>query len=339
MSLEIYVLIFLAATLVIAVAGTKLTQRADQLADLTGWGEAIFGAIMLGMTTSLPGIITTVTAAWENHPVLASNNALGGIAAQTLFLAIADLTYRRANLEHAAASLPNLMQGGLLMGLLSFLMLGMVGPEFTLGHIHPFSLLLLLFYLAGSRLIARAQSRPMWSPRQTDETRSDEPADDHVHHLSLRQVSIQFALLALVVAVAGYAIGKSGLAIADQTGLSEGLVGSLFTAVSSSLPELIVCIAAVRRGALTLAVSNIIGGNSFDVLFMAFADVAFLKGSILHQAGPQSIFIIALTLVMTAILILGLLHRQEKGLGTIGWESTLIIGIYLLGNGLWYLLA
>ncbi|NIQ53654.1 MAG: sodium:calcium antiporter, partial [Gemmatimonadetes bacterium] len=38
--------------------------------------------------------------------------------------------------------------------------------------------------------------------------------------------------------------------------------------------------AAVRQGALTLAVSDIVGGNFFDVLFVAAADLAFLQGSI-----------------------------------------------------------
>lgn len=38
---------------------------------------------------------------------------------QTFFLAIADMVYRRANLEHAAASAPNMMQNGLLIRLLA----------------------------------------------------------------------------------------------------------------------------------------------------------------------------------------------------------------------------
>jgi cation:H+ antiporter len=53
------------------------------------------------------------------------------------------------------------------------------------------------------------------------------------------------------------------------------VVGGLFTAVSTSLPELVTSVAAVQQGALTLAVGGIIGGNSFDVMFVAFADIAY----------------------------------------------------------------
>ena len=66
------------------------------------------------------GTVTSVATAAQRHPEFAvSSNAVGGIAAQTAFLAIADILYRRANLEHAAASLTNLTQSGTLILLLS----------------------------------------------------------------------------------------------------------------------------------------------------------------------------------------------------------------------------
>ena len=54
---------------------------------------------------------------------LAVSNAVGGIAAQTLFLAIADLLHKRANLEHAAAEPANLFQAVMLIVLLDELLL------------------------------------------------------------------------------------------------------------------------------------------------------------------------------------------------------------------------
>jgi cation:H+ antiporter len=43
--------------------------------------------------------------------------------------------------------------------------------------------------------------------------------------------------------------------------------------------ELVTTIAAVRRGALQLAVGGIIGGNTFDTLFLTAADVSYREGS------------------------------------------------------------
>jgi len=332
MELSLAIVFFLASTLVIAVAGTKLTRTADQLADLTGWGEALFGAIFLGGTTSLPGIVTSVVAAYNGHPQLAISNAIGGIAAQTLFLSIADITYKKTNLEHAAASFTNLMQGILLIGLLSFVLIGVSGPDLTVWNVHPLSIGMIILYLAANRLISKAKDQPMWSPRITLATVQDIPDRRNIENLNLKRVSLRFVLLAILVSGAGYMVAKSGITIANQTGLSETMIGVLFTAIATSLPELIVSLAAVRQKALTLSVGNIIGGNTFDVLFVAFADIAYNKGSILHAVTNDQVFVVALTMMMTSILILGLLHREKEGFGKIGWESLMIILVYLAGN-------
>ena len=338
MELSEAILYFILATITIGIAGTMLAREADRLADITGIGEALFGALFLGGTTSLPGIITSVIAAANGHPQLAVSNAIGGIAAQTLFLSIADISYRNVNLEHAAASFANLMQGVLLLGLLAFLLIGISGPDTSLFHVHPVSVLLIVFYILGTKLVSRAKDRPMWIPRMTRQTIEDTPDKKNLQPKYPHIIYLKFIMLAAIVATAGFFIARSGIAISKQTALSEGFVGMLFTAIATSLPELVVSLAAVRQKALTLAVGNIIGGNSFDILFVAFADIAYNDGSILHAVSQNQIFIISLTMLLTATLILGLLHREKQGIGKIGWESLLIIVFYLIGN-LWLFFA
>jgi cation:H+ antiporter len=320
---------------VIAVVGVRIARVADRLADVTGWGEAIFGAVLLGGATSLPGIVTSVTTAWQGHPELSVSNAIGGIAAQTAFLALADMSYRHANLEHAAASIENLVQGALLVTLLALPLAAMGGPEFAIGGIHPASLLILAGYIFGLRLTSQARATPLWYPRKTRETRLDEPhhAVQQADQSAMIKLWAEFALLALLIATAGYLVAQTGILIAARTGLSETVVGGLFTALATSLPELVTAIAAVKQGALTLAVGDIIGGNSFDVLFLAFADVSYREGSIYHAITHRQLFIIAMTQVMTGILLLGLLRREKSGFANIGFESVLVLACYLSAVG------
>ena len=134
--------------------------------------------------------------------------------------------------------------------------------------------------------------------------------------------------LAVSNAVEGIAAQTAFLAIAAQTGMTESVVGGLFTAVSTSLPKLVTTVAAMRRGALTLGVGGVIGGNCFDLLLLAFSDVAYRGGSIYSASANCQIFVMALTILMTGILLLGLLQRQKKGIGNIGFESFLILLLY-----------
>ncbi|PWG75038.1 hypothetical protein DF186_14780, partial [Enterococcus hirae] len=72
---------------VLLTAGVRLTSVADALADRTGIGEAMAGAVLLGAVTSLPGLVTTTVGAASGEAGFAVSNAVGGIAAQTAFLA------------------------------------------------------------------------------------------------------------------------------------------------------------------------------------------------------------------------------------------------------------
>ena len=331
-SLPISIGLFISAALAIALVGTQMTAIADRLADKTGLGEALVGALFLGGSTSLSGLVTSVTAAAEGHAELAISNALGGIAAQTVFLGIADITYRNANLEHAVASETSLTQVTLLVTLLAIPLLAMTGPDISIFGIHPASFLLVATYIFGLRLVSVAQTAPMWEPKHTAETRLDEPEASELSEKSgLAGLWFQFLMFAAIIAIAGCVVAESGVAIANYTGISETVIGGLLTAVCTSLPELVTSVAAVRQGALTLAVSGIIGGNCFDVLVIAFSDFAYRPGSIYHAITKQQIFIISLTILLSAILLLGLLRREEHGIGNIGFESFLILILYMGG--------
>jgi len=319
--------VFAGAALTILFAGWKLSDTADKLADATGMGEAMAGAVLLGATTSLPGLLTSGVTASNGYAELAFNNAVGGIAAQTAFLAIADISYRRVNLEHAAASASNAMQAALLIGLLSLPIVAIGTPSLELFAVHPLSLALPCCYLYGMRMVARARRSATWKPVETPETDVDEP-DRAYAALSVPRLLGRFLSMATVVGLAGWLVAESGMALVARTGLSESLVGGVFTAVATSLPELVTTLMAVRLGALTLAVGNILGGNSFDTLFIAVADIAYHDGPIYRALEDRQLFLLGVVLLMNAVLMLGLLRRQKKGIGNIGFESFTLLVLY-----------
>ena len=328
------IVLFLAATGVVAVCGVMVTAKAERLARDTGLGQALMGALFLGAMTSLSGLITSLTAAYEGHPELSVSNAVGGIAVQTSFLALADILYRKANLEHAAAAEANLVQSAVLVTLLAIALLAGFTPAATWFGIHPISLLLIAAYMFGLRLISGAHHAPMWHPRLTRETISEDTRSRRPGRSRLLSLWASFLVLALMVAAAGWVVANAGLSIVAHSGLTEGIVGTLFTATATSLPEAVIAIAAIRRGALTLAVGDIIGGNTFDVLFLSFSDMMYRGGSIYHAVTKTQSFWLALSLVMAAVVLLGLMRREEHGIGNIGFESFLVLVFYLGGASL-----
>lgn len=328
LSLEYVFALFAAAAAVVLFCGTRMTALADRIADRTGLGEAVVGGVFLGASTSLSGSVVSLTAALDGRASLAFSNGIGGIAAQTAFLAFADLIYRRANLEHASAELVNVFQGALLMLMLAIPMIALHTPEVTFWSVHPVSLLLVVLYIIGVRAAVIVHERPMWKPVKTPETRRDEPEDDADVARGSGPLIVKFLGLAAILAVAGWVIARCGAVITDELEISAAAVGALMTATVTSLPELVTTLAAVRRKALQLAVGGIIGGNTFDILFLTLSDVGYRQGSIYHAVGVQDYFWLSLGLCMTGILLLGLIIRQKQGPGGIGLESVCLLLLY-----------
>ena len=267
--------VFIAATVVIGVAGTRLSEVADELADRTGMGEVVAGALFVGAATSLPGAITSITTATQGAPGLAVGNALGGLTAQTAFIAVADLFYRRANLEHAAASVTGLAQGVLLIVLLPMPLIAAAEPPVTVWGIHPVSIVIPVGYGFGLKLLTDIQDDPMWKPVKTAETRESlsDPEDGTTAPCLTNPSGPVSPALRRHDGVAGYFIGEASLALVDEDAACPSpRSGRSLHAVANSLPELVTAIAAVRIGAVSLAVGDVIGGNAFEVMFLSAAD-------------------------------------------------------------------
>lgn len=232
-SLAVALGLFAAAAVAILLVGTRLTAVADALADRTGLGEAVVGAVLLGAATSLSGIVASVTAAADGRAELAVSNAVGGIAAQTVFLVVADVAYRRANLEHAAASPANLTQGALLVTLLAIPLLALSGPNVSFFGVHPATPLLVTGYLFGLRVISKAQTEPMWGATKTAETQNEEEEkseNEDADEGSLAGLWVRFALFALAIEAAGWVVARTGANIAGTALglLSEGAALGIF---------------------------------------------------------------------------------------------------------------
>ncbi|WP_336922366.1 sodium:calcium antiporter [Aquipuribacter sp. SD81] len=321
------------AAVVIVVTGTRITAVADEIADRTGVGEALAGAVLLGAVTSLPGLTTIAVGGLAGDAQFAFANPIGGILIQTVWLAIADLYYRRVNLEHAAASSENIMQALVLVGLLTLPVIAFSTPEVAVLGVHPTTFAIPLLYVGGLVLVREQRNDPMWEPVQTDETVRDEPQEGTDQ--SNRRLAMSFVVLAASMAVAGWVVGRAGLGVVEATGASGSLVGSTVTTAVSSMPELVTLIAAVRMRALALGVGDIVGGNVFDALQVAVADAFYRDGSLYADVGPTGLLLTAAGLLMSVLLAAGLLLRGRRGIGFEGvgiplvWVAA-IVGVAVL---------
>jgi cation:H+ antiporter len=147
-----------------------------------------------------------------------------------------------------------------------------------------------------------------------------------------RTVYLRFALAAIAVIGAGIWLSFIGGEIAEVTGWNTSFVGSLFLAITTSAPELVVTIAALKLGAIDMAIADILGSNMFNIAIIAPVDLAYSQGPILCSVSNSHLITAAVVAVMSLIVIAGLRFRQKrKTFVVISWHALALIGLYIFG--------
>jgi cation:H+ antiporter len=325
---------FVLCTAVIVYSGTKLSKYGDIIAEKSGLGRAWIGVVLMASVTSLPELVTGISSVtYAGVPDIAVGDVLGSCAFNMLILAILDTMYRPAPISTKAH------QGHVLSAAFGLLLLSMVCAGiflreniYPIGWLGPYSLMFIVIYLIAMRLVF------FYEKRKIAEFVKEMAEELRYKDVSMKTAFLHYALNALLVIIAAIFLPKIGEGIAETTGLGQTFVGNIFIAVSTSLPEVVVSISAVKMGAVDLAIGNLFGSNIFNIFILAIDDIFFLKGPLLSYASPNHIISALSAMAMTTIAIIGLTYRAEKKKLFLAWDSVGILMVYLINLLLLYTL-
>lgn len=325
---------FLLCAVLIAVAGTKLSRYGDIIADKTGLGGAWIGLALMATVTSLPELVTGVSAvALADAPDIAVGNVLGACVINLTMIVILDLLAREESI-YTRASQGHILSAGfgiIMAGFVGFSVLfAQHGEEMALGTIGVYSPILVLLYAVAIRSVFRYEHA---ARREAVEERVERYPD-----VSLRQALRRYALAAAVVVAVGLWLPYVARDLATAMDWQETFVGTLFVALATTLPEIAVTLSALRIGAVDLAVSNLLGSNLFNLVIIALDDFVFTRGPLLSYVSPLHAFSALSAVMMSGVAVVGLFYRpRTRVFKTVGWASLLLLSIYLLNTFFLYL--
>jgi cation:H+ antiporter len=230
---------FAGTALVIVLAGVRLARYGDVLGEKSGLGRSWIGIVLLATTTSLPELFTGFGAtALAALPDIALGDVLGSCMFNLLILSFMDAVHpepisARAHQSHAVS----IGFGLLLIGIAG---LGLVAGHRlpAIGWIGVYSPVLVATYVIGMRVIFAHEQQ-----RRARETH-DVAEELQYGKTTLRSAIVHYGLAAVAVVVAALWLPRVGAELARQTGLGDVFVGSLFVAITTSLPEIVVSLAA-----------------------------------------------------------------------------------------------
>jgi cation:H+ antiporter len=329
-------LTFVGSAVVIVLAGTRLSRYGDEIAGLTGLGRLWIGVVLMSTATSLPEVFTTVSAGWMNAPDLAAGDLFGAGMSNMLTLGLIDLMHRQKRVWQQAALGHTLTAtlAMLLTGLAAFFVLQPV--QVSHAGVGLGSLTLFILYVLGMRLVFRQEDMDRRRREQAVMVEETMAKQDTIgRRAELRRAVIGFSLGALALFVAAPFLAWSAARIAEATGTSTTFIGTSLVAITTSLPELVTAVAAVRLGAFDLAVGNLFGSNAFNMAAFMFADLAYRDGGLLSSVSSTHALTALWSILMMNIGLMGIIYRAEKRFMLIEPDSLLMIVSYVLG--LWLL--
>ncbi|MGZ8948794.1 MAG: sodium:calcium antiporter, partial [Candidatus Aminicenantales bacterium] len=321
---------FLGVTGLILFSGTRLARYGDIISEKSGLSRLWLGMVLMAGVTSLPELATGLSAVASNLPDIAVGNILGSCVFNVFILGILDTLSKKVPLS-SKTSQENILSAGM-----SVLFLGGVALSLFLGDRLPglgwvglYTPLIIAGYLGVMRMAFKFEKRRTAAGLAEKRVASA---------MTLRAALLRYVWHAAVVVGAAIFLPPIAEGIARTTGLGQTFVGNIFVAISTSLPELTVSVAALKIGAVDMAVGNIFGSNLFNMLILAVQDLSYLEGPILASVQVQNLIPAIAAMAMTGLAIAGLIYNADKKLFVWAWDSFGVILIFVVNLGLLYLL-
>lgn len=118
--------------------------------------------------------------------------------------------------------------------------------------------------------------------------------------------------------------------MAHQTGVGETFVGTSLLAVITSLPELIVSLAALRLGAYDLAVGNLFGSDAANMSVLLVVDIAYTRGPILAAVDPAQTVAAVGAILLMALALSAIVHGFATRVRRLEPDGVIVLVAYVL---------
>jgi len=324
----------LASLAVIGVAGARLSRYGDIIAEKSGLSRGWVGLILLATVTSLPELVTGISAVTvANVPDIAVGDIMGSCVFNLLIIVALDFLYRKESV-YTRARQGNVLSAGYGIALIGFagfnLLLYRDASIPALGHVGLYTPVILLLYLLAMRSLYRYEQAQV-----------REYVEDRVElypGTSLKQAVQGYLLAAVAVVAAGIWLPFIAKDLATAMAWEQSFVGTLFVAAITSAPEVAVTVAALRMGAVDLAIGNLFGSNLFNIAILAIDDLAYLPGPLFSDVSVSHAASAFSAMMMSGLAVVGLVLRPpSRVFRTVSWISLLLLVIYLLNTLFLYL--
>lgn len=330
---------FILFSIIVWVAGIWLVHSTDAIDSKYKLGSAFGGLLILGVVTSLPEIAIVITAAIQQHYDIIIGTLLGGIAIQTVVLAIFDYKNgTKHSLSFSAASLTLVLEASFVVLVTAGSLIAIKTPVLIPGtFISLASVGIVVLWLIGLWIVFKARNGLPWKAEAIDAS----PGRKHherravINHPALRSANMPKIFGVLFVAsvatlIAGYGLATTGAEISSIFHINGAIFAATFIALVGALPNISTGLASIKIKDYSLAMSDIFGGNAFMPALFVICDI-ISGNAVLRNATATDIWFAALGILLTTVYIISLIVRPKHVYARLGIDSIFVVVLYFVG--------
>jgi cation:H+ antiporter len=251
-----HVVFFLLGLAALVVGAEALVRGASRIALSLGISPLVVGLTIVAMGTSSPEVAVSVGAALSGSTDIAVGNVVGSNIFNVLFILgiSALITPLVVHSQIIRQEVPIMIGASVILAVMIL--------DGSLGWLESALLLVLLVaYVIFLVRQSRAETAEIRSEFEVAAARRDARWDSH-WAVQLLLIAVGLGLLVLG---SGWLV-DSAVAFARAFGVSDLVIGLTIIAAGTSMPEVATSIMAAIRGERDIAVGNVIGSNTFNIL-------------------------------------------------------------------------
>lgn len=320
---------FSIAAAIVLIAGKQLSVYGDKIATASKFSHGWIGFILLAAITSLPELMTGISATGIVGSVnLMISDTIGSNAVNIVILAIMFLISTKKVFKLKIEETVTIFSGLFLSTLIAiFIIVNQLGFIISQAMSISFSVILFLFYLMTVIVTFKTGG--------LKEEHEEQSSHDE------KYIWLKFAFFALLI-VGGATwmtqtaehIAYTPLTIGTFTFiLGESFVGALLLSIATSLPEFTVTLNCAKMGNMSMAVGNIFGSNIFNIFIIPISSI-FYRGNLWKDVGVSNLYLLLIVFIVTNLMALDLISRtklNKKGISLfnigiiLAWIAGLVI--------------
>ncbi len=306
-------LLFLAGLVALIAGASLLVRGASQLALAFGVSPLVVGLTIVAFGTSSPEVAVSVGAALEGKADIAVGNVVGSNIFNVLFILglSALITPLVVHVQLIRQEVPIMIGASLLLLAVSLD-----------GRISFFDAALLFGLLIVYTVFLIVQSRREGQAAQAVAT-SELPAQRGWGSHWAAQLLLVAAGLVLLVFGSDWLV-TAAVAFARQLGVSDLVIGLTIIAAGTSMPEVATSVTAALKGERDIAVGNVVGSNTFNIL-----GCLGLSGMVAAEGLPLSPALLNFDLWVMIAVAFACLPIFLTGRQIARWEGGVFIAYYV----------